>query len=79
VPVHPIPEIAASLGKKLCAKFRSLVEETELMSAAIDVISDNYLGGEDILFADTRTILETGVCNLRTTADVYDPLTTGSI
>jgi hypothetical protein len=75
VPVCPIPEIAAVVGKKLCAKFKSLLEETGLMAAAIDVISETTLGGEDILFSDTRDILETEVSNLRTTADIFDPLT----
>jgi hypothetical protein len=39
------------------------------------VISETYLGGEDILFPDTRAMLNAEVSNLRTTADVYDPLT----
>jgi hypothetical protein len=75
VPVHPIPEIATLVGKYLCAKFKSLLEETVLMASAIDVISGTYLGGEDILFPDTRAMLNAEVSNLRTTADVYDPLT----
>ncbi len=75
VPVHPIPENATLIGKKLCAKFKLLLEETELMTTAIDVISETYLGGEDILFPDTRALLNAEVSNLRATADVYDPLT----
>ena len=75
VPVHPIPENATLVGKKLCAKFKLLLEETVLMASAIDVISETYLGGEDILFPDTRAMLNAEVSNLRTTADVYDPLT----
>lgn len=75
VPVRPIPEIAEHVGKKLCAKFRSLLDETELMAAAIGAISETYLGGEDILFSDIRNILNGEVSNLRTTADVFDPLT----
>ena len=75
MPVCPIPEIATRVGEYLCAKFRSLLEETVLMASAIDVISETYLGGEDILFPDMRAILDAEVSNLRTTADVYDPLT----
>jgi hypothetical protein len=75
VPVHPIPENANFIGKKLCAKFKSLLEETVLMATAIDVISETYLGGEDILFSDIRATLDTEVSNLRTTADIFDPLT----
>lgn len=74
VPVHPIPALAARVGKYLCAKFRSLLEETELMAASIGVISDTCLGGEDILFSDARATFDTEVSNLRATADVYDPL-----
>jgi hypothetical protein len=75
VPVCPIPEISTRVGKYLCAKFKSLLQETELLAVAIDVISETYLGGEDILFSDTRASLDTEVSNLRMTADVYDPLT----
>ncbi len=57
VPVHPIPENATLIGKKLCAKFKLLLEETVLMAAAIDVISGTYVGGEDILFSDMRASL----------------------
>jgi hypothetical protein len=74
VPVHPIPEDATLVAKKLCAKFKLLLEETELMASAIDVISETYLGGEDILFSDIRATLDAEVSNLRTTADVFDPL-----
>lgn len=59
----------------MCAKFKSLLQETELLAAAIDVISGIYLGGEDILFSDMRLSLDTEVSKLRTTADIYDPLT----
>ena len=75
VPVHPIPELATRVGKYVCAEFKSLLEETLLTASAIDLISETYLGGEDILFSDTRDILETEVSNLRTTAEVYDLLT----
>jgi hypothetical protein len=75
VPVHPIPDIATRVGKFVCAKFRSLLEETLIMASAIDVISETYLGGEDILFPDTRAMLNAEASNLRTTEYVYDPLT----
>lgn len=75
VPVHPIPEIATLIGKHVCAKFKSLLEEALIMASAIDVISETHLGGEDILFPDTRATFDAEVANLRTTADVYDPLT----
>ena len=75
VPVRPIPEIATLIGKRVCAKFKSLLEETLIMASAIDVISETCLGGEDVLFPDTRATLDAEVSNLRTTADVYDPLT----
>jgi hypothetical protein len=75
VPVHPIPDIAMRVGEFVCAKFKSLSEETLLMASAIDEISETYLGGEDMLFPDTRAMLNAEVSNLRTTADVYDPLT----
>jgi hypothetical protein len=75
VPVRAIPEIATRVGKFVCAKFKSLWEEALLMASAIDVISETYLGGEDILFPDTRAMLNAEVSNLRTTAYVYDPIT----
>jgi len=75
VPVCPIPEIATLVGKYLCAKFKSLLAETVLMASAIDVISGTYLGGDDILFSDSRAALNAEVSNLRATADVFDPLT----
>ncbi len=56
--------------------FRGFDSLREIMASAIDVISETYLGGEDILFPDTRAVLNAEVSNLRTTADVYDPLTT---
>jgi hypothetical protein len=75
VPVRPIPDLTTRVGKFVFAKFKSLLEETLIMASAIDVISETYLGGEDILFPDTRAMLNAEVSNLRTTADVYDPLT----
>lgn len=75
VPVCPIPEIATRVGNHVCAKFKSLLEETVLMASAIEVISETYLGSEDILFPDTRAMLNAEVSNLRTTAGLYDPLT----
>lgn len=39
------------------------------------MISEPYLGGEDILFPDSRATLDAEVSNLCMTADVFDPLT----
>jgi hypothetical protein len=75
VPDFPIPEIASRVGKSVCAKFKSLLEEAVLMASAIEVISETHLGGEDILFPDMRAIFVAEVSDLRTTADVYNPLT----
>ncbi len=48
------------------------VEEDEALSlaSAIHAISETHLGGEDILFADTRAALEVESANLRVTADM---------
>jgi hypothetical protein len=74
VPVRPIPEIATRAGIYLCAKFRTLLEEAELTEAAIEVLSKTYLGGEDILFPDSRAILDAETSNLRVTAEIYELL-----
>jgi hypothetical protein len=39
------------------------------------VISETYLYGEDLLFSDICATLDTEVSSLRTTADIFDPLT----
>jgi hypothetical protein len=75
VPVCPIPEVATRVGKFVCAKFKSLLEERLIMASAIEVISKTHVGGEDILFSDMRATLDAEVSNLRTTADIFDPLT----
>lgn len=58
----------------LCAKFRTLLEEAELTEAAIEVLSKTYLGGEDILFADTRAALDAEMSGLRVTSQIYETL-----
>ncbi len=58
VPVRPIPEIASRVGVYLWTKLRTLLEEALSIAAAIDEISETYLGGEDILFADSRGTIE---------------------
>jgi hypothetical protein len=73
-PVCSIPEVATRVGKYLCAKFRTLLEETALMASAIDVISETYLGGEDILFSDIRATLDAEMSCLNATAELFDPL-----
>ncbi len=75
VPICPISEIATRAGKFVCAKFKALLEEALSLASAIDVISETHLSGEDILFADTRTILDAEVSNLLVTADAFDPIT----
>lgn len=44
------------------------------MASAIGVISETYLDGEDILFADTRATLDAEVSALRVTAEICDAL-----
>jgi hypothetical protein len=70
VPVQPIPETATAVGAFVCTKFRTLLEEATLLACAIDVISKTVLGGEDILFPDTRGILDTEMSGLRVTAEI---------
>jgi hypothetical protein len=74
VPVRPIPEIASQAGGYLWAKFRTLLEETLSLAAAIDEISAAYLGGEDILFADARATIESETSKLCRTAEIYGSL-----
>jgi len=74
VPICPIPAITKRVGMCLCAKFRSFLEEAALLACAIDVISESCLGGEDILFTDTRGILDAEMSGLRATAEICGPL-----
>jgi hypothetical protein len=73
-PERPITELAGRVGKYLYAKLKTLAEGALSLAAAIDEISDAYLDGEDILFTDTRAILDTETSNLRRTANVFEPL-----
>jgi hypothetical protein len=74
VPVRPIPEIKSQVGGYLWAKFRTLLEEALSIAAAIDEISETYLGGEDILFADSRGTIDAETSTLRKTAEIYGSL-----
>jgi hypothetical protein len=74
VPVRPIPEIKSQVGGYLWAKFRTLLEETLSLAAAVDEISETYLGGEDILFADSRGTIDAETSTLRKTAEIYGSL-----
>ena len=74
VPERPIPEIAERLGGYVCNKFRAILTESVCFAAAIDEISETYLGGEDMLFDDTRVVLEAETSNLRKMADTFGPL-----
>ena len=72
--MRPIPELAERLGRYLCDKFKAFFAESQFLAAAINEISDAYLGGEDLLFVDTRAELDTETSNLRKTADTFGPL-----
>lgn len=74
VPVRPIPEIASQVGMCLWTKLRTLLEETLSLVAAADEISETYLGGEDILFADSRSTIDAETSTLRRTGEIYGPL-----
>src|ERR1035437_5014463 len=74
VPVRPIPEIASRVGVYLWTKLRTLLEEALSIAAAIDEISETYLGGEDILFADSRGTIDAETSRLRKTAEIYGSL-----
>lgn len=76
VPVRPIPELTERQGRYLWDKFKALLAEALSLVAAIREISEAYLGGEDLLFVDTRAELETEVSNLRKTAEIFGPLAT---
>ena len=68
VPVRPIPELAAHVGRYLCATFQGIWEETLCLQAAMEKISQAYLEGEDILFADSRGAMDTATANFHDTA-----------
>ncbi|MGE5734137.1 MAG: hypothetical protein ACM34E_03505 [Acidobacteriota bacterium] len=75
VPVCPITELSTRLGEYLYAKLQAIFEEAFCLAAPIDELSEIYLGvGQDILFADSRTILEDEMSCLRTTAETFAPL-----
>ena len=70
----PIDELVERVGGRLYADFRELLEEALSLAGAIDVITENYLDGQDGLFADTRAELEAETGNLRKVASTYWPL-----
>ena len=75
IPVCPITELSTRLGEYLYAKLRAIFEEAFCLAAAIDELSEIYLGAnQDILFADSRAILDTELSNLRKTAETFEPL-----
>jgi len=65
VPVRPVPELAAHVGRYLCAKFQGIWEETLCLQAAMEKISQAYLEGEDILFADSRGAMDTATAAVK--------------
>ena len=73
-PERPITEPAGHVGEYLYAKLKTLLDQALSLASAVDDISEAYLDGEDILFTDTRAILDAEISNLRKTADVFEPL-----
>jgi hypothetical protein len=74
VPARRISELTERLGGYLYAKFKALLEESLSLAAAIDKVAETYLAGEDILFPDSRAVLNAETSDLRKTADVFGPL-----
>ena len=75
VPVRPIAELATCLGEYLYAKLQGIFQETFCLAVAVDELSEIYLGDDqDILFADSRAILDTELSNLRETAVTFAPM-----
>jgi hypothetical protein len=75
VPVRPFAELATCLGEYLYAKLQAIFQETFCLAAAVDELSEIYLGDDqDILFADSRAILDTELSNLRGTAVTFAPM-----
>jgi hypothetical protein len=72
--INPIPELTQRVGGYLCARLRALIDEALSLASAIEEISDVYLDGEDVLFADTRATVNAETANLRKTADIFRPL-----
>jgi hypothetical protein len=74
LPAGPIAEVPERVGRYFLHKFKTLMEETLLLAAAVDDLSQTHLNGEDILFADTRSELLDQISQLRVTAQLYEPL-----
>ncbi len=73
-PARPFPEIAETVGKYVCAKFKKVLEEELSLAAAIIEISKTYLDGEDVLFPDSRAALDAEISKLRETAVICNAL-----
>src|SRR5262249_18622038 len=74
VPVQSIPDLAKGTGRFLYTKFKELFSDALLLTAAIDELSEIYFGGEDVLFDDSRAILDGLNSNLRKTVEIYAPM-----
>jgi len=74
VPVLPAPEVTKLVGEFLYGQFKTIFEEALSLAGAIDELSQTYLGGEDLLFVDTRRELVEQISQLRTTAQLLPPL-----
>jgi hypothetical protein len=75
VPVRPIAELATCLGEYLYTKLQGIFQEKFCLAVAVDELSEIYLGDDqDILFADSRAILDTELSNLRETAVTFAPM-----
>jgi hypothetical protein len=76
VPARPFTELAQGVGEFLWNKLRDLMHESLSLTAAIDELSETYLGGKDILFDDTRAELDAYTSDLRGSAELLRPLAT---
>jgi hypothetical protein len=74
VPAGSITEVPERVSRYFLHKFKTLIEETLLLAAAVDDLSQTYLNGGDVLFADSRCELLDQISQLRVTAHLYEPL-----
>ena len=61
----PTPEVTKLVGEFLYDQFKAIWEEALSLAGAIDELSQTYLGGEDLLFVDTRRELVEQISQLR--------------
>ena len=70
----PAPKVTKLVGEFLYGQFKTIFEEALSLAGAIDELSQTYLGGEDLLFVDTRRELAEQISQLRATGQLYAPL-----